>query len=116
MTCKDCIHGKVCEQLCRGIDMCLMMRDENVELLCSDFKDKSLYVELPCCLGTQLYVIYANEIQKTSVFSMNIESECENWIYIIKAMVSMGGARFEKFVFGKNAFLTREEAEKALNK
>ena len=72
------------------------------------------WVHLPCKVGDQVFVVYGDEVQHTSVYSMKIESKDNHFVFIIKCMVAQGGARFEKFMFGKTVFLTREEAEKAL--
>ena len=74
-----------------------------------------MLVELRCKVGDQVFVVYGYEIQHTGVYSMKIESEDDHFVFIIKCMVSQGGTRFEKFIFGKTAFLTREEAEIALD-
>ena len=77
-------------------------------------EDGSECVQLPVKVGEQVFVVYADESQHTSVYSMKIESEDDHFVFIVKCMISWGGARFEKFMFGETAFLTREEAEKAL--
>ena len=68
----------------------------------------------PCNVGDHVFVVYGLGVQHTSVFSMKIESEDAHVAFILKCMVLQGGARFEEFLFGKTAFLTREEAERAL--
>lgn len=56
MTCNNCIHYEVCE----GWQV-----DERRETLangCTDFKDKSKYIELPCKVGDTVYVLdYEND-------------------------------------------------------
>ena len=118
MTCKDCLHFDVCEAV-RGRSNRVGKNSLRVaEKHCpyNSFADKSEWVHLPCKVGEQVFVVYADEIQHTSVYSMKIESEDDHFIFIVKCMISWGGARFEKFIFGQTAFLTREEAEKALDK
>lgn len=68
----------------------------------------------PCNVGDHVFVIYGLGVQHTSVSSMKIETEDAHLAFILKCMVLQGGARFEEFLFGKTAFLTREEAKKAL--
>lgn len=107
MTCKDCLYYKKCKKL--GI--------YNLETLsiCEDFTARSKWVHLPCKVGDFVFVIYGREIQSTKVFSIKVESENDHYMFYCKCMVHQGGARFEKFVFGKTVFLIREEAEKALS-
>lgn len=50
MTCKDCIHYDICEKFYTDEDM-------RVLTYCSDFKDKSKYIELPCKVGDTVYVL-----------------------------------------------------------
>ena len=80
----------------------------------TDYLVENGVIALPCKVGDQVFVVYGYEIQHASVYSMKIESEDDHFVFIIKCMVEQGGARFEKFLFGKTVFLTREEAEKAL--
>lgn len=68
----------------------------------------------PCNVGDHVFVVYGLEVQHTSVSSVKIESDGVQLAFILKCMVLQGGARFEEFLFGKTAFLTRKEAEKAL--
>lgn len=68
----------------------------------------------PCNVGDHVFVVYGLGVQHTSVSSMKIEPEDAHLAFILKCMVSQGGARFEEFLFGKTVFLTCEEAKKAL--
>lgn len=104
MTCEDCLK--------KELGYCKLNCTEPQR--CEDFKDKAEWIHLPVKLEEQVFVVYADEIQHTSVYSMKIESEDDHFVFIVKCMISWGGARFEKFIFGKTAFLTREEAKKAL--
>ena len=123
MTCKDCIHWQACRNTAyeyAGQDAASAYDEDicckGVAEICANFSDKSEWVHLPVKVGEQVFVVYADEIQHTSVYSMKIESEDDHFIFIVKCMISWGGARFEKFIFGQTAFLTRKEAEKALDK
>ena len=110
MTCKDCLHYEVCESYSKRESLATLYCAEE----CLGFTDKSEWVHLLVRVGDQVFVMYGYEIQHTSVYSMKIESEDDHFVFIIKCMVSQGGARFEKFIFGKTVFLTHEEADKAL--
>ena len=128
-------EGWICPVCGRGlapwVDCCPCQIDRNItwatgtgtgtytNLDCKEFDkyattNKSGWVHLPCKVGDQVFVVYGDEVQHTSVYSMKIESKDNHFVFIIKCMVAQGGARFEKFMFGKTVFLTREEAEKAL--
>lgn len=130
-TCKDCIHYEPCkdsyynaEQLSRfplGF-----LEKENAEKNCAFFKDRSKFVELPCKVGDTVYMIIGRTekvrrkkvtehiIVKCGVDNFRIGDAgypsaalCDtdnNWYYGI-----------EPSNFGDFVFLTREEAEQALN-
>lgn len=52
MTCKDCIHGELCDlmcEYCEELPTCLRPSPE-----CAFFKDKSKLIELPCKAGDTL--------------------------------------------------------------
>lgn len=76
----------------------------------------------PCKVGDTVYVISNEEVQETTVFSMKAETDANHWVFFIKAKASDGTYKnadgyapvFGNFMFGVTAFLTREEAEAAL--
>lgn len=105
MTCKDCLHYEACDNILLPFEL-----DET----CSKFTYKYEWVHLPVNIGDQVYVVYADEIQHTSIYRMKLESEYDHFTYIVECMIACGGARFEDFIFGQTAFLTREEAKKAM--
>ena len=99
--CKECIHNNVCR---------------NYEPIsysaCSDFKDKSRYIELPCKVGDKVYFdtyLHENSVGVQSHKVINVK-------YVITTEPWKGGigAEIYDYYFGKTVFLTREEAEKAL--
>lgn len=79
-------------------------------------------VIMPCKVGDKVYVICNKEVQEATVFSMSMETENNNYVFYIKAKAIDGTIKsvdgyvpvFAKFIFGKTAFLTKEEAERAL--
>lgn len=109
MSCNDCIHCEACNRLATGYNIMQVKT-----CVCKCFSDKAKWIHLPVEVGEQVFVIYADEIQHTSVSHMKIASEDDHFDFILNCMVSQGGARFENFVFGKTAFLTREKAQKQL--
>lgn len=116
MTCKDCVHYDVCTPLCTGIDMCLLMQDESVELLCSTFQDKSRFVELPCKIGDTFYWInhINHSIETDEVISIHIYKG--EWEISTKTLNSKCISGYSVRRFWEIMFPTKEEAEKALER
>lgn len=103
MTCKDCLHYECCEAL--GITT----RKYEHETCAG-------WVRLPCKVGDTLYEITSrNTISEYQVTAIRIEP----FNIFIERKITRGFAN--KYIFkvpaeeiGKTVFLTREEAEKAL--
>lgn len=95
MTCKDCIHYKMCSY-------------GQIGRLCADFSNKSEWVHLPCKVGDRVFsiVIIGGEYSAVAdrVHALRISAED---IYIDTNW-------YESGEIGYNVFLTQEEAEKAL--
>ena len=98
-NCKECIHNNVCR---------------NYEPIsysaCSDFKDKSRYIELPCNVGDTVYYITGighNIVKPAKIKEIILDENGIKDLY-----VQGDGHNFENAfdIF----FMTREEAEKAL--
>ncbi len=108
MTCKNCLHYERCKKL--GIF--------NVETLsvCEDFTDRSEWVHLPCTVGDKVWYIHRQpvtllwDICETEVYEITLR---DDGIHIYVTPVFCG---FLEKEIGKKLFLTREEAEKALEK
>lgn len=109
MTCKDCIHYVICKDVgCARYDN---FDDKTKYTTCTTFKDKSKYIELPCKIGDILYEPYEDDIDESRVTSIcikadEIEIEADSGIFIANS--------FDKNDIGKTVFLTKEEAQKAL--
>lgn len=118
MTCKDCVHYEACKEWCSGIDEYIdPERKENQEP-CKHFKDKNLFVELPCKVGDILYEITERRIKSHWV-------KCIVRRVVLRIEVGLNGYISAKCGttisvplqnIGKTVFLTREEAEKALER
>lgn len=97
-SCKDCMHEKVCDYFEGDLN------EEGAEN-CVYFKDRNKFVELPCKIGDTVYGIDyprgdIKVVVPEEVTGIAIETNCD----------------FYKLTdFGKTVFLTREEAERALN-
>lgn len=110
MTCKDCIHCDVCQYKELPI----------IAEQCVDFKDKSKYIELPCKVGDEVYVIKNNKIHTKDVVYYNkihsriAEQNEEYWHCVDKDRISINAITFYSENFGKTVFLTKSEAEQKL--
>ena len=120
MTCKDCIHNEMCYAT---------HTDESPT--CCDFKDKSRFVELPCNEGDMVYIVerqYDNG-HNTIKSSPKVYGEIHvvegrygynkkhPFFSPVKVCYRIVRRAFKISYlkdFGKSVFLTREEAEKAL--
>ena len=98
MTCKDCLHYEVCYY-------------HDFEE-CEWFEDKSEWVHLPCKVGDIVYCFEpcfdTDHYPKLKV--------AEKEIVELKTIATVLGLNFDINSIGKTVFLTREEAEKALDK
>lgn len=107
MTCKDCIHYDVCAKKGRhfakeyGKGHHAASYVEGVEWKCKCFIEKSRFIELPCKVGDTVYQVDSERIYESTV---------EKIIY------DTDGIAFDETAIGESVFLTKEEAEKALER
>ena len=120
MTCKDCLHYEACKgtyYTAKGCDN-IALYDFDGEMYadsgCEDFTDRSEWVHLPCKVGDKVYYLRRNpktlewHIQETKVYTIDIRHDGP-YIY-----VNHGFNCYAPKQIGKQLFLTRKEAEKAL--
>ena len=120
MTCKDCIHVKVCCEYLAGLAAARGVTIDNQAELetvlecdeCQYFKARSRFVELPCVAGEYVYVI-------EPIFGKSIEHTISRRkIKSIEphAEIKFYGGWIHDFLsgFGRYIFSTYEEAEQAL--
>jgi hypothetical protein len=99
--CQKCIHQDVCRtRFCHDED------DERAMTYCVDFKDKSRYIELPCAVGD---VVWDKNGEPHKVISIEWYSSKVMHLHCEHRTFSVG-----KRSIGKTVFLTKEEAEQAL--
>ncbi len=113
-TCKDCLHYDACEE-CFGEFRCNFPPRTNWSDTCSFFSDKSEWIYLPCKEGDVVYQVTRNFISEFRVRFVEIAT-CGNLFLhtdLISGIVYTGEV-FSESDIGKTVFLTREEAEKAL--
>ena len=110
MTCKDCLHYEACKgtyYTAKGCDN-IALYDFDGEMYadsgCEDFTDRSEWVHLPCKVGDKIYQTDGIRIYESTIQDFNAE-------YMIWCTESIS---FDERAIGNGIFLTREEAEKAL--
>ena len=108
--CERCYHNKVC---INGANY------KNVET-CNHFKDKDLIAELPCKVGDVVYtnlsmsgwyMRIADRPYKATIVYIGING-VDNYMNVVLKNDNMLSFKFSDI--GKSVFLTREEAEAAL--
>ena len=113
-NCRDCIHGKVCENAFCWIDL----NDSNKHTICHDFKPKSRFIELPCAVGDTVYMITPNgNIRNLTILSIDVEVEEEvktTCLAVYEFESKPCYMQIHSSKFGKTVFLDKSEAEKAL--
>ncbi len=88
MTCKDCIHGNVCQYIPSDLDTeevleaCATGKSDEIkgiEDICSDFEDKSKFIKLPYKIGDKIYhnVVNEDEPQEYTVVGFYCEDEAK---------------------------------------
>lgn len=110
MTCKDCIHYDVCFKI-SDVYFAVPIETRDVKKDCQFFADKSSAVEFPCKVGDTFYTVgYSSEHIE--------EYECLGFKYGLYEgktdaimLIALYGM---EFIYGEEAFLTKEEAEKKL--
>ena len=102
-SCKKCIHYAVCADF----------YDDEIERTapCSFFKDRYLFVELPCKVGDTIYVVEKGKIIEDSVVTLYVA-----YFGGDEETFQFDGIKTDGYFsdFGKTVFLTQEEAEQAL--
>lgn len=110
MICKDCIHYEVCV-FWTGMGAYKMQMKN-----CIHFKNKSDIVELPCKVGDTVYVINKKEIYSCEVDGINIDYKSKWFTFLQNGTFAKFKDKVIYFLddFNKTVFLTKEEAEQAL--
>ena len=89
-------------------------QDEFIEALAKkigeyeDLEEQGLLVKLPCKVGDTVYYIDDGEIYWDKVYSIDLRKEKGEFVFCIGCM------DYKEDDFGKIAFTSKEEAEKAL--
>ncbi len=110
--CENCYHRKVC------IDGANYKNSEN----CRRYKDKALIVELPCVIGDKVYYTplktgYINELTVVAIHlsdEKSVRTKLHKSHFIAIESRSKLSGKYNLDSFGRTVFLSREEAERAL--
>ena len=111
--CKKCIHEKVCRT--REFPSI----DEILKDGCPHYKDKSLFVELPCKVGDEVYITdgIPNEVTECEITSFTVDCDgVGGFSYEPLDKLKAGFASCDCLIaeWGDTVFLTKEEAERKL--
>lgn len=122
MTCKDCIHYEACGSIVEAMFMAVGIDEAyNADENCPNFADKSLYIKLPCKVGDTVWHLYCRwgtkwHIGKGKIWGISVEHTNKVRQFYIKYRSKDYDGRTENAtgMLGSMVFLTREEAEVAL--
>lgn len=123
MTCENCIHY----DLCNALEMNGLSKVHPKQ--CGFFNEKSRYIELPCTVGQTVYVIYGEKVipgtvrlirpfisKDSLVFKGNIICQLDGFIEGTKEEAELYVVFITPYGIERVAYLSKEEAEKALAK
>ena len=111
--CKDCVHVDVCREYVMGLAAVrgVELNEAEIEQVfvsddCEDFKDRPMFLKLPCKLGDEVfYFDTAGQIYTSKI---------TQFIYGTTGLLLDSDVMFESSLIGKRFFFTREAAEQAL--
>lgn len=110
-SCKDCLHVEICEDFTRH-KLSPSKAEEILPILrergntCEHFKDRSMFLKLPCKSGDEVfYFDTAGQIYTSKI---------TQFIYGTTGLLLDSDVMFESSLIGKRFFFTREAAEQAL--
>ena len=110
--CIDCLHYEACKDTyytAKGCDN-IALYDFDGEMYadsgCEDFTDRSEWVHLPCKVGDKVYQTDGIRTYESTIREIEISST--NTVYCTENIA------FDEGAIGNSIFLTRKEAEKAL--
>lgn len=80
----------------------------------ADYLLKNGVIVQPCKVGDNAYALFNGKVFEANIFSIKIETEDNKYVFMLKLKIFDHFFQFKTFLLGKTAFLTKEEAEKAL--
>ena len=131
MNCKDCMCCEVCDsKIYHDSDLDINKgEDREIDDYCCDFKDRNLFLELPCKVGETVYIkgvpltVSFIHMEKELHFAIQFAcGDCEDCLFYVDEVSwegehdcrTQGYIEFTEEDIGKTVFLTRQKAEKAL--
>ena len=113
MKCKDCIHYEAHRHFYKPSnfehDFDDDFKDNGVEWMCPEFKEKSRFIEIPCKVGDIIYLTDGFRIYESRIKSILYDSG------LGKVICDTDGIAFDvTAIKEKRVFLSHAEAEKAL--
>ena len=102
MTCNDCVHNEICQKFGGPFNI------NDADTSCTDFKDRSRFVELPCLPGDKVFYFGTDERIYVQTVNSLIYGVTKTG-FVINSEVD-----FISDLLGKRFFLGYEEAEQAL--
>ena len=109
--CNDnCIYG-----LCKWIRECLLKLKEY-----EDLEEQGLLLKLPCKIGDTVYQLINSHIYEYKVIGICFDIFQNKWMYEVAYQIGLEWFKtmcdFDAFGKSKTVFITKEEAEKALER
>lgn len=116
-SCKDCLHNGVCymQETCNDIEQQLK------NFMCENFTNRSEWAHLPCELGDIVFYFQGAyhlknksmwKIRPIKVTEFSMKMGKNGKLYPLSIIAN--GTRYPLTSIGKTLFLSRKEAEKAL--
>lgn len=117
MTCENCLHYEVCyyQEICTKSELEELGEDGG----CEDFTDRSEWVHLPCKVGDKVYIVKSRTSDNKNLYIIEdvvkriVFDKSEDTGFIHSRIEFFNTSSVSNWLF-QNIFLTREEAEKAL--
>ena len=108
MTCNNCIHVDVCDKQ-------KITNHTISKSVCKHFKDKSLFVELPCKVGQIVYVLRSQTSNGKNLY-LREERISHYRVFGDYTFMCFESERLSvaEYQWKKTVFLTKEEAEAKL--
>ena len=133
-TCAECVHVEVCKDFISSLLEGLELDKSDVELInkelnqddlaeclngdvCEQFLARDRMAALPCKVGDTVYRLIHGTINEYKVVSINYHvcSTFTDYTITSKHLSAPVNFNFDVNAIGKIVFLSREEAEQALN-
>lgn len=120
-TCSDCLYYEVCAEVMKQQLYIKEVLCGQKNPVCPQFTNRSEWVHLPCHIGDTVYEVFQNCYGETTIYAAEvyaIELREPQYESFIKTHYKNNGknANFQFSELGDTIFLTREEAEKELEK